>query len=143
MQHLKLGSLEDLDEIVSCVKELFDNSVYSNFSVFNKRDTEDTVRRILLGNKENGVVLLLTDEETGGITGILGCSYVSQMFNNKEKTAVELAFWIQPEYRDYSSLRLLLQAYKFWAKKIGCSTILFGKMKNKSSVESYIIRKLN
>jgi hypothetical protein len=76
------------------------------------------------------------------LVGAVICSSMQQIFNRTEKTAVELGFWITPEYRTVTAIKKLMSAYKFWAKKIGCTSILYGKLKDGETVESYTVRKL-
>ena len=137
---LKLATVEDLKTVVSLCKELHSNSVYKDVIDFNEEDTADTVRDILEGNRSKACALLLLIDNKP--VGVLVASYVEHMFNKTEKTAVELAFFIKEDYRSYSSLKDLLAAYHYWAKQIGCTSIMQGKLKNKNEVESYTIRRL-
>lgn len=139
MQSLKLASEQDAAEVASLFRSLFDNSVYSTVTSYQEEDVAKLVIS-LIRQPDRGVTILLMDEDR--IVGAVICSSARQVFNSAEKTAVEVAFWIIPEYRTRANLKNLLGAYKYWARKTGCTTIMYGKLKDKGSVESYIVRKL-
>ena len=140
MQSLRIATEKDVDFICCLTENLFDASVYSKHTTFNMQEVKALAKKILQGKREDAIVLILGDEEKD--YGIAVCSHMNQLFNSKEKTAVELAFWIEPEHRTRSGLKTLLSGYKFWAKKIGCGSILYGKMKTREAPEEYIMRRL-
>ena len=137
---LRLAGLQDKEPILRLIEELFNNSVYSKAAEFSPDDTWAHVERAIKGEPDVSAVILLLDD--GVPIGILGCSAMVQMFNSSEKTGVELVFWITPGKRTQSGMKKLLKAYRYWCKKIKCTSILMGKMKTNDSVEIYSIRKL-
>ena len=139
MVRLKLAKKEDATPVASFFRELYDNSIYSKITKYKEEDVAELVEKVS-DSPDTGVVILLVDNEA--IVGAMICSYMNQIFNKEEKSAVEIAFWIKPEYKSISNLKSILGAYRYWAKQMGCTSILYGKLKNDSSVESYIVRKL-
>jgi RimJ/RimL family protein N-acetyltransferase len=138
--HLKLGTIVDVNEITVRLFELFQSSVYSDLVEWDEVSTKEKVTQLInQGPESGGIVLLYHDTE---LVGLIGFSHMMQLFNQNHKTAVELAFWITPEYRTRSSIKKLLGAYRYWAKRVGCHSILMGKLKNKNEVESFTIRRL-
>ncbi len=137
---LSLATKDDLQDSVELIRDLFDNSVYSLYGTFNSKDILEVLNNTLEGGLSEGSIILL--KEDSKIIGILVCSIIHQMFNRKEKTAVELAFWIAPEHRSYTSIKMVISAYKYWAKGVGCNTMLLGKTKNMNSPETYKIVRL-
>ena len=140
MQSLKIAELSDVEFATNLVFEMFKSSIYSKYSYFNRADVEKVIEDTIKGDPNDGSVVLL--QEGSRIIGILICSAVYQMYNRKEKTAVEIAFWITPDARTLAGMKLMLKAYKYWATKTKCTSILYGKLKGKEEVESYIMRKL-
>lgn len=138
---LKIAGKEDLSSVISLVKELFLSSVYSKLSQFDEEEVYRVGEIIISGEKEDAVILLLIDERAGPV-GVLVASKIYQMFNRKEKTGAELAFWLKDEYRERKNYRLLISAYKFWCKKVGCTSYLIGKMKNSDKPEEYNLRRI-
>ena len=141
MGTLRLAGLQDKEAILSLTEELFNSSVYSKAAEFEREDTWSHFERAIKGEPDVSAVVLLMEGDTP--IGVLACSAMVQMFNSSEKTGVELAFWITPEKRTQSGMKKLLQAYRYWCRKIKCTSILMGKMKNDKEVETYSIRKLN
>ena len=139
-RYLKIANLADKDNFIELVKELYEESVYSTISPFN----QDNVEKMLLDSFESEqsdicTVLLMEDKAT---IGLMTMSHTDLSFMSKGKVAIELAFWIKPEYRDFGSYRMLMQAYFYWARQIGCSAAFVGKLKNKNSPEYYTLRRL-
>lgn len=132
MQSLKLAQEDDISLSLELIEELFQDSIYSKVSKFKKNDVTEVLLRILRGKPEDGIILLYDR------CGILVASRIQHLFNKEENTAIELAFWA----RDKKAVKPLLKAYKYWAKRVGCTSIMYGKMKHKNEVEEYIIRKL-
>jgi hypothetical protein len=134
---LKLAAAGDADKVLPILRKLFDKSIYSTVTDFNVED----VRATFIQCVSEGVVILLCLDVK--IVGLIAASTVSHLFDRKHKTAVELAFWLDDDIDNRKvALRRLIGAYRYWAKKVGCHSILMGKLKNKSEVETYTIRKL-
>ena len=136
-QTLKLFTPAYLDDVVELIYKLFKSSVYWKVAEFNPNDVKETILKVF--ENDGSVVMLMDNKEP---VGVIAASYMLQLFNKKEKTAVELAFWIEPEYRSFKNMRLLLGAYKYWAKMKGCTSILMGKLKNDKDIETYNVRRL-
>lgn len=47
----------------------------------------------------------------------------SETLLTRDKLAHEMAWWMEPEYRKSRVALELVQAYEFWAKKVGCKLI--------------------
>ena len=137
---LKLATIHDRKATLRLIEELFNASVYSKISTFNLEDAQNAFKSTVEGKLTDGSIILLLDGETP--VGCLVASAVEHMFNRKEKTGVELAFWITPEKRTRQGIKMLLKAYRYWCKSTGCTSILMGKLKNRDTAETYTIRKL-
>lgn len=139
MLSLKLAKKEDAAALAVFFEELFLHSTYRNVTTYSKKDVEGLISKIA-ENSSTGVTIMLLSE--GTLIGAMICSSMKQVFNSAEKTAVELGFWITPEHRSKKALKEILSAYRYWAKRTGCSSIMYGKLTSDSSVENYIIRKI-
>lgn len=139
MISLKLATSEDGKEVAGLFKELHDHSVYKDIIEYKPEDVSKLVSK-LAKDPNLGVTILLLED--GKLIGAMICSTMQQVFNNSEKTAVELGFWITEEHRTASALKKLLQAYRYWAKRVGCTSILQGKLTDRKNTETYTIRKL-
>jgi hypothetical protein len=138
--HLKIATDgKYYPEILELASELHKNSVYKDIA-FDKTSFDETFVRILNSPKEDGSIILLMDDIF--VAGFLVCSHMTHMWNKSEKTAVELAFWIKPEYKSFKAIKMILGAYRYWARKIGCNSLLMGKLTNPDEVETYKIRRL-
>ena len=140
MLSLKIATIHDKKATLRLLEELFNASVYSKVSSFNAEDASEAFRGTVDGKLSDGSIILLQEGETP--VGCLVASAIHHMFNRKEKTGVELAFWITPEKRTAKGLKMLLKAYRYWCKQTGCTSILMGKLKNRDEAETYTIRKL-
>lgn len=139
MLSLKLAGEDDAAGIASFFRELFDNSVYRGICEYHADDVEDLVRQ-LSASPDKGVTIMLLENDR--LVGAMICSSMQQIFNRREKTAVEIGFWIKPGARTLAAMKKILGAYRYWARQTGCTSILYGKLKNDDSVESYSLRKL-
>ena len=140
MVHLKLATIHDKKATLRLLEELFNASVYSKISSFDQDSASEAFKRIVEGKLTDGSIILLLEGETP--VGCLVASAVEHMFNRKEKTGVELAFWITPKKRTSEGIKMLLRAYRYWCKSTECTSILMGKLKNRDETETYTIRKL-
>ena len=91
---------------------------------------------------DQGCIVLQANPE-GVPIGVFMMTYMNHLYNKTENTAVEVAFWIDPKSRTRENYKELLGAYKYWAKKSGCTSLMMGKMKSRDEVETYSLRKVN
>jgi hypothetical protein len=139
MLSLKLATPNDSLAIAVLFKELHDHSVYKGIVEYQPQDVSEVVTK-LAKDPNSGVTIMLFEE--GRLIGAIICSTMQQVFNKSEKTAVELGFWITEKHRTPGALKKLLQAYRYWAKRIGCTSILQGRLTDRNNTETYTIRKL-
>lgn len=140
MLSLKIATLDEAPVLLELLHKLYRESAYEKIINWEENSVSSTLRRMLTGKQEEGCVVLLKDGEK--TVGLIAVSYILQMFNVNHKTAVEVAYFIEPEYRTPAAHKALLKAYKFWARKVGCHSILMGKIKNMNEVETFTIRRL-
>lgn len=110
---------DDVDDVFSLAMEFFRNSPYKDMYI-DESEVQNLVWEFALGPKTERLCLLLRDGDTtvGALAGLI----TKQLFN-KDKLAVEVIWWINPEYRSFKSARILRDAYEYWAKKMGATSI--------------------
>lgn len=111
---IKIATIEDIDIIVSMAMKFISESNYKNYG--NEIALRALVERVLNAPDEDSIVLLYEDK--GMIAGI-----TSQFLFGTFKSATELAWWIDPEHRKSRLGSELLEAFEYWAKKVGCKLI--------------------
>lgn len=136
---LKLATQKDIPEVVDLLHRLFNSSVYQSQTQFKRLDVIDNLERLLQRPADGLVLCLMYEENT---VGVLVASHMRHLFNEKEKTAVELGFYIKEEHKTLASMKLMLQAYRYWARLQKCTSIMMGKMKDSTSIETYSLRRL-
>lgn len=128
---LRIATKDDIPHILLLLEKLYTLSCYANYVSWDVKSTRESLEKAIDAPNEDAVVLCNSK-------GILVASSLTQMFNSKEKTACELALYGE----DKGTVKLLMKAYKYWAKKTGCTSILYGGLKSPNEVERYIVRKL-
>jgi GNAT superfamily N-acetyltransferase len=135
---LRLATRDDLPAFLELTEELFDNTIYSTFSTFDTKHVSDRFLASLEGDQTKVCTVVLVNGEAP--VGLITMARTG--FMNKEEMAVEIAFWIKPEYRTKKTIKMLLQAYFYWARKVGCKAAFVGKLKGRQAPEQYLVRRL-
>lgn len=138
---LKVATEKDVGSIVSLIHELYKTSVYEKHSDFNEDDVSETTMNILASDPRKACIMLLKDGEEN--VGVIVMSTMANLFNKAHLTAVELAFWIDYDYRTKTNLRLMMKMYRHWARLAGCQTLMMGKLKVFGEPETYSVRRLH
>lgn len=116
---LRLPTLEDMPDLIRMFKQFHRESPYKHIS-FDEKKTRETVTDIINGDKESSIIIISCDETkiTGAIIGLSVCPLFSL-----QKSAVEMVWWVHPDYRKSGHGNLLLSAYEDWAKRVGCKNV--------------------
>jgi len=138
---VRIATPSDVPAVARLMEELFNSSVYSDHASFKKEDVVDTTKSIISGNPRDAIVFIL--EVSGVAQGVLAASTFTHAFNKDYKMACEIGFWLTKDYRTKSTIRALISGYKAWAKAVGCSSMLMGKLKSPGEPETYKIRKVS
>ena len=125
---LKILEQSDLERFIVLCKKFFDNSPYEDKS-FSYEKVKDLAQQIIDSDKSESIVILLHDGEQaqGFIVGL-----TSETPFGTDKVAVELAWWVEPEYRGTRKSLELMKAYEAWARKVGCQIVQMGYIENSS-----------
>lgn len=136
--YLRLGEKEDVSKIVDLSEQLFRISPYSVVSSFDGGVVGDNYLTSLSMEKFEFVnILLCSGNET---VGFMSCGSNKGQFS-EDRYAVEVGFYILPEYKTLTSVKMMLGAFYYWAKEAGCKAAFVGKMKDKK-IETYKMKVL-
>lgn len=111
---LRLATAED-QELIKNMGMQFINSI-----PYQKHTSEDKINMIateFAGSDRPDKVAILYDD----VAMLLGVA-TPFLFGTK-LCAVEIAWWVDPEYRKSNIGRELLEAFEYWAKKVGCELV--------------------
>lgn len=111
---LSLGTTDHVEVVSSLVCKFVEEEV-----PWDSPDTEvvlDSVYKVLSSPLDEAVGLLKFSQ-VGDPMGMLLATVVPSMFSRKKST-IELAFYVQPQYRDIKLVNEFLKAYELWAKDI-------------------------
>lgn len=137
MLRLKLATEQDASSVLAIAEELHQNSVYSSYTPLDRdRVVELFLKSLQLAPDRQVTLLLLSDEDVVGLLAV----GLTEMLYSSDPIATEIAFWITPSHRNYRSLKIMLDAYHYWAKKVGCKALLIGKIKDSTKPEEYKLR---
>ena len=121
--YLKLIEKEDTDRFIELCSNFHQASPFAKTN-FSPEKINNLVGQIIASDKRESIVILLMSEEGVAQGFIVGMT--SETPFGTEKIAMELAWWVEEEYRGSRKSIELLLAYKQWAKKVGCSTVQVG-----------------
>lgn len=131
----------DALQLLPLLSDLHASSVYKDMADFKSEDVLKTIE-VLQQKPESDVIIITLVDEHDIPQGILAAGHMDPLFNHGARTAIEIAFWLNPGYRTYSNKKQLLQAYRYWAKLVGCKAYIVGKFVDQGKPETYSIRKL-
>jgi GNAT superfamily N-acetyltransferase len=108
---IRIATIEDLDLIYSMAKEFAKQSPYTEF--VNYDYLLEMIKDFINSPNEDKIILLNADK------GMLAAMVTPFMFGNVI-LGVEVAWWVSPEHRNSNVGKELIEAFEFWAKKVGC-----------------------
>ena len=121
--YLKLLTTDDIPQFMVLARNFHEASPYRH-TEFSETKVKDLSTTIVKADKNESIIIgLFTDR----LVGFIMCGYAESTFGN-DKMGVELAWWVEEEYRGTRKSLELLLAFKDWAKRIGCSYIQTGSL---------------
>lgn len=120
--HIREANESDIDALVEMGRAFFAYSAFSAKSSFDAASVEAT----LLGAMRTGCVLVCERDGVviGGIAGVLAPVW----FNMHELAAVEMAWWVAPEFRKTFAAIRLYHAFEAWAVDKGASVVVMSDL---------------
>jgi hypothetical protein len=120
MSNIRLANQRDLPRCNDFLNQ-FGDTLKSRFEVEDP-DSVSRVREFLLSATMNRNMCILIDEEQTGV--LVGSISTHPLWNLK--TAIELAWWIEPESRGLKKAICFIDAFEAWAQARKASYILLG-----------------
>ncbi len=114
--NIRLATIEDAAVLTAMGREFLEYSEYRNLSV-----TDDEITTSIAGIIGNGMSFVAEqdDQIVGFILGIIGPMW----FVQRVRVAVELAWWVDPSYRNTTAGVRLLKAFENHATNMGVQYI--------------------
>ena len=128
---LRLATTEDVDVVLRFALDFYKASPYKLMRFDRRKATEFLCSVIHSGHTIGLALIALEDSKPVGI--LIGVQ-AEPVFSGVEM-ATELAWWVDPECRDRSAGRLMLDAYEDWALRVGCSYVQVASLVDLSPVE--------
>ena len=110
-------------------------------TTYDKKSVVKQLEESLDTSKEDVITILLVSDKNECV-GALTAMRAPSLHNYSSLMAYELAFWIKPEFRNKTTVKQILNAYYFWARKTGCVSAFIGKIKERNGKEIQTMRKL-
>lgn len=114
MSNLHLATQYDIPDVLNLINKFQEESSYNTLPFSRDIAFENLIKII---ESPDGLVLLL--KKDGKTIGMLIAMAVTMMFSDT-KISSELAWYIEPEHRSSKDGFILLEAYEYWSKKVGC-----------------------
>lgn len=116
---IRIATEDDVEHIKRMSYRFYEASPYAGFEI-----DEDKVYEMIVGvlqaPKNEKIVLLSCQPEPVGM--VVGLS--NEFLFNRKTIAVELMWWMDPEYRKGKDSIKLVEAYEYWAKNIAKADLL-------------------
>lgn len=116
---LKIATLDDLPVAMDITKK-FVASTYFSHTVNDQRIEEVCVGII---TSPLGIFLLYDDHSM--LAGMANKFILGEHYN-----ATELGWYVDPEHRSEGVGSKLLEAFEYWAKTIGCKSVVMGSLED-------------
>ena len=116
--YLKILTIDDIPQFMELARNFHEASPYRHME-FSDTKVRTLITGIVNADKNESVVIGLFVER---LVGFVICGYAEHTFSN-DKMGVEIAWWVEEEYRGSRKSLELLLAFKDWSRRIGCKYI--------------------
>lgn len=117
--YLRLAKLDDIPVLLKFAKNFHSVSPYRGMR-FSRDKGEEFLKSVIVGAQSEGIILVaLHDSKPIGM--LVGAA--REPVFTKSRVAMELGWWIEPEFRKHRASLLIYSAYEDWAARIGCSHV--------------------
>lgn len=114
MFNLKIATIEDYDLVEDMVMKFLLQTNYKDY--ISKEQIKPLLESFLTSDGSDKIILL------NGTDGMLA-GIASKMLLVGPLVATEVAWWVEPDKRKSNVGSDLLEAFEYWASKIGCSAV--------------------
>lgn len=119
---LALAGLNDIDDILELAKEFHVETPYSPLNL-DLTKIRVSLEKFIIEQGTDHLVLLSKSE--GKVVGVLA-AYAYEPLFSRERMAIELFWYLKPEFRRGSRGTEMMDAYEYWARKAGCVLVQYG-----------------
>ena len=126
--NIRHATPEDDDLIVICARNAFEESPYVGLNTFSEERVRKTIE-FLRSLGKNKAIMLVAETPDKQIVGLFG-AMVSFTTMGLEETAMEVLWWVHPIARKTRLSITLIDAFEFWAGKLGITKLVLGSMEN-------------
>ncbi len=120
--------IEDIPSLVERGEMFYNEVPISQYLPYDKACIEQNAA-VLIGS--NDAFVYVAETPDGKIAGFISGCMMSYYWNNNDRMAHQLAFYMHPDYRGLGAFRLLT-AFEEWGKSKGAKLIVSGAKKNKA-----------
>lgn len=114
---LRVATAEDFDIIYDMCLKFINQTVYKEY--LNEEVFKPFVESFVSGSDEHiGFVAMDGDKPAGMIGGMINYFIFGGI-----KMCTEIAWWVEPEYRQSGVGKELIEALEYWAKKTDCKFV--------------------
>ena len=124
---LKLAEMSDFDAVYKMCRKFVKTTIYKDY--FNDDTMREFAQTFITSPISEKVGLLALNEE-GKPVGLLG-GMINNFIFGDIKMAVEIAWWVEPEFRKSGLGKELIDAFELWANKNGCAFITLSFLEDK------------
>jgi GNAT superfamily N-acetyltransferase len=115
---IRMATSGDASRVVDMAARFLSESEYRDTVAWNRPALETTFSRLV----ESDAAAVLVAEQDGGLVGMIALTLYDHPFSG-ERTASELAWWVEPEARKSGAGMRLLAAGETWAKHHGAKAL--------------------
>lgn len=116
---LKIATEEDFITIADMTRKFYEHTPYYGVVDYDESKIADVVLG-LFGNPTERIAILALDDN-GQPVGML-CGQVGETLFNRNRVALELGWWMDPDHRASRLSIELIEAFEYWAKTIANCT---------------------
>lgn len=117
--HVRLATVDDIEILLRFAKNFHHASPYGMMR-FDSKKGKEFLRTIIEGSPVEGICLIALKD--GNPIGFLVGAASEPVFTSN-RVAMELGWWIEPDFRNTKASALIYSAYEDWAYRIGCSHV--------------------
>lgn len=119
---LRHARLSDLPQLIELAKSLTAGSPMEALSVDYEKARANIEKAIISDQKEWLALVSHVDDEPVGVL----VAYCFEPIFSRKKLAVEVFWYLDPEYRVGRRGIEMMEAYEYWAKLVGCEVVQYG-----------------
>lgn len=120
---LRLAKLEDIPRCVELVSHFHQVSPFSHM-VFDGEGLHNTLAHFISDPNQFLVLLLLHEDLPVGL--LVAC--LQPLLGGCQNVATELYWWVEPEFRGRVKSERLIDAFEYWARKVGAHTTVLSSL---------------